>query len=111
MKGPLLAGWVAVYGTSAQAIAAIAAIAATGASSASAGDIISAGSSVSAAGALIYIVKKMTDGQLVARDPARVESQVVDLAESNATMTNEAHKREDRLHQILSAVLAIKERP
>lgn len=111
MHRTLAAGWIAVAGTSAHAVAAIGALAATGAASASAGDVISAGGSVSAAGALIYIVKKMTDGQLVARDPARVESQYATLAEENADLAEEAHRREDRLHQLLNAVLAIPKDP
>lgn len=107
MRGTLVAGWVAVSGTSLHAAASVVTLAAAGAANASAGDLISAGGSVSAAGALIYIVKKMTDGMLVARDPARVEAQVASLAEENARLVEEAHRREERLHQVTAVALAI----
>lgn len=67
--------------------------AATG-SGADVGALISAGGSFSAAGALIYIVKQMTDGKLVARDPGRVEATQAEQIARHQVLLTESLERE-----------------
>lgn len=61
---------------------------------------ISAGGSFSAAGALIYIVKKMTDGQLVARDPGRVEATQAEQLARHQELLRDALDREEKLEHL-----------
>ena len=109
MRGTILAGGLAAFGMAVNGAAGV--IAAAAGNPATLGELISAGGSVSAAGALIYIVKKMTDGQLVARDPARVEQQVVDLAEAAQRALAEAHRRETQYVELLHHFALRRENP
>lgn len=63
-------------------------------SGADVGALISASGSFSAAGALIYIVKQMTDGKLVARDPGRVEATQAEQIARHQVLLGEALERE-----------------
>ena len=55
---------------------------------------VAARGSFSAAGALIYIVKQMTDGKLVARDPGRVEATQAEQIARHQVLLTESLERE-----------------
>lgn len=59
------------------------------------------GGSIGALGALSYIAKLMADGRLVARDPARVEAQLVELVRQQETQIIDGKKREDWLQHLI----------
>lgn len=61
----------------------------------------SAGATVSAVGALIYVAKAMVSGHLVSRDAAHVESKLADALDTLAGIAQRAERREDRLLDIL----------
>lgn len=56
------------------------------------------GASVSA---VVYIVRKFARGELVAREPAKVEAQLVEANSQLVTLVKDASRREDVLLQIL----------
>lgn len=78
---------------------------AAGGSGAQVGDLISAGGSFSAAGALVYIVKKLTDGQLVSRDPARVEAQQTEQISRHQDLLRDSLDRERRLEVLYQSAI------
>lgn len=104
MRGTLIAGYTAVAALTGNGVAFL--LAAASENPASFGDLLTAGGSISAAGALIYIVRKMTDGQLVARDPARVEGQLVDLLEESNRLLAASQKREEVYQQLYQQLIA-----
>ena len=105
-RGVLLAAWVAVGGTAANGVVAATGVIAAAGEGAQLGDLINAGGSFSAAGALIYIVKKMTDGQLVARDAAAVEAQQAEQIKRHQDLLAESLGREQKLEALYAAAIA-----
>ena len=65
----------------------------------------------SAAGALIYIVRQMVDGRLVARNTAQVEADLAQLAKDALAREAAADKREGQLQALIAAAIAHQERP
>lgn len=67
-----------------------------------AGSWVTATGSAVAVGGLAYIARLMASGKLVARDPARVEAQVLELVEKSDKREAAAEIREQRFYELLT---------
>jgi hypothetical protein len=67
------------------------------------GAFVSAGGAAAAVGGIVYIAKLMATGQLVARDPARVEQKLTEVVDQSQTLLRESHVREQSYLEWLSS--------
>lgn len=110
-RGDVVAAWIAFGGTFTNGVVSAVGVIAAAGEGAQVGDLINAGGSFSAAGALIYIVKKMTDGQLVARDAAAVEAQQAEQIKRHQDLLSDSLARETRLDSLITAAITKQEKP
>ena len=86
---PALSGWVAV----------VAQVAAPDAGSSSL--VVSGVSATLASGALAYVARQFSAGNLVHRNSAKAETELTKLVEAMTELIKDAHRREDVFHQLL----------